>query len=265
MKNSFLLFCAVLSLGGAAAFGQETSLGTLVGSEAAAELASQGTIKRVQLKAPKQILVPRDGLGMEIKGEIDSFSPTLMVEVLYIYKKKSGGADGAWTAEQRLAVYNAVRSLSTLSGIEYYSASRKTMRTFYEVSYAIAGPDAKERRPDPQVTDFASLPTAYAFQKDLTFGENIYRYDYKAGSSALSFTQTNLTGMSYGIVPILGKERLRSVVYVTDLGDSLLVYAASAAKATLLPGIEGKVRDSFSNRADAIYKWFSGHMDRIFP
>ena len=264
MKNAYVFVFAILALSGGVAAGQESALEALVGKDAAMELGAQGSIKRVQLKAPKQILVPRDSLGAEIKEEIDSFSPTLMVEALYVYQKKQGGAAGVWTPEQRLAVYNAVRSLSTLSGIEYYSASRKKMRTFYEESYAIEGPDKKERKPDPLVTDFVSLPTAYAFQKDLTFGENVYRYDYKAGEAALSFAQTNLTGMSYGIVPILGKERLRTVVYVTDLGEALLVYAVSAAKATLLPGIEGKVRDSFSNRADAIYKWFSGHMDRIF-
>jgi len=264
MKNAYVCMFALLAISGGFAFGQEAALEALVGKDAAKELGAQGSLKRVQLKAPKQVLVPRDEMGAEIQEEIDSFAPTLMVEALYVYKKNPVVSAGVWTTEQRLAVYNAVRSLSTLRGIEYYSASRKTMRTFYEESYAIEGADKKERRPDPLVTDFVTLPTAYALQKDLTFGENIYRYDFKAGAAALSFAQTNLTGMSYGIVPILGKERLRTVVYVTDLGESLLVYAVSAAKATLLPGIEGKVRDSFSNRADAIYKWFSGHMDRIF-
>jgi hypothetical protein len=51
---------------------------------------------------------------------------------------------------------------------------------------------------------------------------------------------------------------------VIDVEGYLLVYALSAAKTPLIPGLEGKMRDSFSNRADAIYGWFTQQANRIF-
>jgi len=264
MKKNVLvaIFMASLVLG--VAFGQQDGLPLLIGAESARELLAQGTIKWVQLKSPQQALLPRDSLGSEIRTQIEAFAPSLMVEALYLYKKPASGADKLWNESERLAVFNAIRSLSTLSGIEYYSASRKKMRIFYEKSFAIANPEKTDPLPDPLVSSLPSKSTIYVLQKDLTFGENIYQYDYTTSGEALSFTQTNLTDMDYGVITIFGKGRLKTVVYVTDVGDSLLLYAVSAGKATLLPGIEGKVRDSFSNRADAIFKWFVGQMTPIF-
>lgn len=266
MKHTIHVVSALvcLVLGGGAAFAQSASMESLIGKENSEELVAQGTVKRIGLKTSLPILAPRDSLGVEIRATMESFEPNLLVEVLYLYKKPGSGGHQPWTAEQRLAVYNTMRSLSTLSGIQYYSASRKTMRTFYETSYAISDPDKQLRIPDPVVTDFEAQPTVYALQTDLTFGKNLYRYDYRAADTALSFTQSNLTTLKYGILPILGVGRLRTTIYVTDLGDDLVVYAVSAAKATLLPGVDNKVRDSFSNRADAIYKWFVGNMDLIY-
>ena len=59
MKNAYVFVFAILALSGGVAAGQESALEALVGKDAAAELGAQGSLKRVQLKAPKQILVPR--------------------------------------------------------------------------------------------------------------------------------------------------------------------------------------------------------------
>jgi len=135
------------------------------------------------------------------------------------------------------------------------------MRVFYESSSVVEGPDGKTPAADP-VSDYVpDRATLYAVQKDLSFGENRYRYDYVCTPQDIGFTQTNLTGMSYGLVPVLGKERLRTIVLVSDTDEGLLLYAVSAARTTLLPGLDSKIKSSFSNRADAIYRWFSLRAD----
>jgi ribosomal protein L30E len=115
------------------------------------------------------------------------------------------------------------------------------------------------------MVDFPEDKTiVYAKQTDITFGENIYKYEYLSYDDMLVFTQTNLTTMKYGILSLLGKNKLLSLVAIIDAEDCLLVYSATLVKASLLPGIEGKVRDSFSNRADAVYGWFKASADRTF-
>jgi len=97
----------------------------------------------------------------------------------------------------------------------------------------------------------------FARQKDLTFGDNVYRYDFLTFPNAVLFTQENVTPLNYGIVPVIGKGNLRSVMAVIDCGDIILIYAVSMAKAASMPGLSDKIGDSFSNRAQAILSWFS--------
>jgi len=106
--------------------------------------------------------------------------------------------------------------------------------------------------------------TIYARQKDLTFGDNIYQYDYYSEPGAFIFIQQNLTSLSYGIIPAVGKNKLRSVAAVMDAGNYLLVYIASMSKAVSIPGMKERIGNSFANRSEAIFNWFSNQADKAF-
>jgi hypothetical protein len=80
----------------------------------------------------------------------------------------------------------------------------------------------------------------------------------------LIFVQQNLTAMNAGIIPAVGKNKLRTVMAVIDAGDSLLIYAVSMAKAAPFPGLGERIGNSFTNRAEAVLKWFSGRADGVF-
>jgi hypothetical protein len=261
MKNT--IFMALLT---AAVFSPlaAVSLEDLTGPERAAELAAGNIVTEVQLKDPRPILIPRH---LELRRMIDeimkALEPGLFVESLYRYEKPAGAA-GGWTDEERTRLYNEALALSSLAGIQYYSASRKTMRTFYEYSRVIDGADTKRALPDPVFSEVPRELRIYARQKDLTFGDNIYRYDYSANEDSFIFVQQNLTAMTAGIIPAVGKNKLRSVVAVIDTGDSLLFYAASMAKTVSLPGMGDRIGNSFTNRAEAILRWFSGQADKVF-
>jgi hypothetical protein len=138
------------------------------------------------------------------------------------------------------------------------------MRTFYESSGIIDGPDTGRPLPDPVYAVPPVELVVYARQKDLTFGENIFRYTYYARPDALFFVQENISAMNAGIIPAVGKNRLRSVMAVIDAGPYLLIYVASMAKAASVPGMARRVGASFSNRTEAILKWFFGRADKVF-
>jgi hypothetical protein len=70
--------------------------------------------------------------------------------------------------------------------------------------------------------------------------------------------------MNVGIIPAVGKNKLRSLVAVIDTEDSLLIYAASFAKAAAIPGLGERIGGSFTNRAQAILGWFSNQADKAF-
>jgi hypothetical protein len=210
-------------------------------------------------------LIPRHRFTQELVDAImGDLSPGFLVESRYLYKKPAGAAPGAWSEAERSALYNEALALSTLAGIEYFSTSRNTMRTFYETSSVIDGPDTRKPRNNPIYGTPPAELTVYTEQKDLTFGNNIYKYEYHARSDALIFVQENDTAMKMGIITAVRKNNLRSVVAVIDAGDYLLIYAASMAKAASVPGMSRRVGASFSTRAEAMLKWFSGQADKAF-
>jgi hypothetical protein len=187
-----------------------------------------------------------------------------MVETLSLYKKPAAAERPLWSEAEQISIYNGILALSTLTGLQYYSASRKTMRTFYENSYVIADPSSKTAVPDPAFLIPPSRLTIFARQKDLTFGDNTYQYDYYSFPGALILVQENLSSLNYGIITAVGKNRLRSVLAVIDAGEYLLVYAVSMAKAASLPGMKERIGNSFSTRAEAMLKWFEAQAERAF-
>ena len=201
----------------------------------------------------------RGGLLTKVHAELN---PSVMVETLNIYKKPEAAGRHNMSAEEETSLFNEVLALSTLAGIQYYSASRGTMRTFYETSSVIDGPSSKKPLSDPVFSKPPAELTIYARQKDLTFGDNIYQYDFYYSPGSLIFIQQNLTTLTAGIIPAVGKNKLRSVVAILDAEDYLLVYAVSMAKAASLPGMNERVGNSFSNRVEAVVHWFSNQADK---
>jgi hypothetical protein len=222
-------------------------------------------LNRVQYKNPSPLLVPKDPYVQGLaEGMIKALVPSFFVETLYLYKKPQGSSPLRWSVPEQTALYNQVLALSSLAGLQYYSHSRGEIRTFYESSTVVSGPDGKIPVDDPRYARPPGDLTIYARQKYLTFGDNIYKYEYHSRSDSLVFIQENLSSMNYGLVPAVGKNKLRSMVAVFDAGEYLLIYAVSMARAASIPGMGERVGRSFSARAEAILLWFSAQADKAF-
>jgi hypothetical protein len=259
MKGIFLVVFTIALL--PPVFG--SSLEELVGSERAALLRDKDEpIGLLQQKTPHPQLLPRhEGLDRLVASVQRSLNPSMMVETLALYRKPSSAE---WSKTEQTDLFNRLTALSTLAGIEYYSASRQAMRIFYETSQVIDGPDKKKPLSDPSYDTLPSSLILHARQKDLTFGDNIYRYDYHTGAGFLFFVQENLTTMTAGIIPAVGKNKFRSMVAVIDAGDVLLIYAAAMAKAASIPGMGDRIGASFTNRINAVLQWFTTKADKVF-
>ena len=255
---SFLLFLFSLAVPVLAA-----SLDELIGPETAAILRTAGEpLTEVRQKNLNPRFLPRhEGLERSVADIQNSLEPNIFVEALSLYRKPFSAEKNK---EEQTGLLNQLLALSTLAGIQYYSESRKTMRIFYESSYIIDDPVNKNPLPDPV---YAALPDSlilYARQKDLTFGDNIYRYDYHTGADVVFFVQENITPMKAGIIQAVGKNKFRTLVAVFDAGDSLLIYAAAMAKTVSLPGMGDRIGASFANRMKAIFQWFAIRADMSF-
>ena len=223
-----------------------------------------GLILETRFTESAPVLIPNDDeLRQFVTGVLGTISHNIVVEALYLYEKpeQSHTSSDNWDNAQKTRLFNQLLAISTLEGIQYYSASRGTMRTFFEYSRVIDQPNRKNPLPDPV---FSALPASFSLytrQKDLTFGDNTYLYDFKTARNGIFFVQENLSALTIGIIPAVRRGNLKSVFAVFDCGDTLLIYAVSLTKALSFSSLHERIGASFSNRAEAVINWFTGRAD----
>lgn len=232
--------------------------GAILGREALAALSAGGDLRAASSgRGAAPSLAPDHPAARALRDELAREAPDVIVEALFLWRKPRAAAPAA----ELLETYNVLRAIGSLQGIEYYSASRKAMRLFYEYSSLIDGPETKAPTADRRLAALPRAETLYARQKDLSFGDNLYRYDFTSGPDYIASLSANLTTMRYGIVPVAAPEALkvRSLAILVDEG--IVFYAISSAKAAVVPGVRAKLESSFGNRAQAIYDWFAAKAD----
>jgi hypothetical protein len=165
-----------------------------------------------------------------------------------------------------LKLYNLLRSVSSMKGIEYYSASRRRKRTLFAESYAIDDPVKRQRLPDPLVDEIPPSATIYIFQEDLTFGKNVYRsdYHYDVEEGALALRNENLTPMRYLLMTMVQPAQSLTWIVLIPYEGNLLFYGLACARTASLFGLEKSKEDSFYNRLKAIYGWYTAEVGKMF-
>lgn len=256
-RRAFLALASMLVVFGAAS-ASAAPLASVVGPGAASVLLG-GEEPRASSSGDGLALslAPAHPAAYAIRDAIRSESPDVVVEAAFLWRRP-----GPAPADEVLIAYNALRSIGSLEGIQYYSASRGRVRTLYVRSTLLAGPDSDATLPDSRLS---SLPeggeTLYALQEDTTFGENRYRVGLSAGDGYVAQSSSNLTGMRLGFIPVAGPGDVVVRVLVVQVDEGLLFYVASSARAAVMPGVRGSLERSFANRAAAAFAWFSGIMD----
>jgi hypothetical protein len=256
---SAALFLAIADAGCAYALNSSAPTGSLLArlfpADAAGQLAASG--KAVRTSSGEPGLLPLHQGSDSIRDALASEKPSLLVEAVFVLPRPKPADDAAMSTELA-TIYGILRSLGSLQGIEYYSVSRKSMRTFYAESFIIDDPSSKARVPDPAPPAPGALPateTLFAFQRDLSFGANTYRYDYRSYPNAILLKSSNLTRMSYGPLPLIAPSTLNTRLLVIQAEDGLLFYVESGTDAPAI--FKGRLGESFANRAEALYRWFS--------
>lgn len=247
----FLLPCALWAAPLASLVSPDVASGLLAGSEYRRSATG---------KTAGTAWTPGHALAARVTGELASEKPNVVVEALYLWKKPASASPEAET----LAVYNILRSVASLQGIEYWSASRGKMRLFYEESWRVVSPTDTARIPDQALTELPQRESITVWQKDLSFGGNLNQVDYTSAADGVLMESVNLTKMYYSVVPVASPGALKVRVLVLSVDEGLLFWVVSSANATVVPGVRGKLESSFGNRAEAIFRWFAGKAEEAW-
>ena len=225
-------------------------------------LQSQGELRSSLGDGAVPRLAPRIPRRAQIVDQVRLLDPTVGVEVLAIYPGSGVPRD---TPEALLELYNLMHAVSRMKGLEYYSASRKRMRTLFSQSYVIDEPSSRKPVPDRIFT--GEIPTeeqTYIFQEDLTFGGNAYSADYFRDGQVLSLRTNNLTPMRYLGIPLVRERESLTWICLIPFGDGILFYGLACARSGRFLGLEKSTarEESFYHRLKALYRWYTEALGR---
>ena len=255
-----IIFCGVFVVCALNIYAQ-AKLENYVSAATAQELRQNGSIKKIHDDGDDILkIVPKSDYTAKInsyrvaKGEKNF---PFVYESLYYMKKdfllkSSNSFKKDITIDDISRIF---RSVSKMTGMTYYSTTRKKDLVLYKKAFTIAGPDSKE--PVADKTDgSADGKVLYCLQDDASFGECRYKLNYHQQDNMLLAVFTSIDNL--GIGPITGIEagNMRIICFVINCDDGLLLYLATDANCKKVPGIKKQVTDSMSTRIDAVYKWF---------
>ncbi len=224
------------------------------------ETSLQYTFKGTQNLA----LFPALPIKARIEPEVARVKPTIGVELLMLFNPDIADTLAQMReSEYHLRIYNVLRSISTLKGIEYYSASRKRMRTFFYDAYAIESPDNRKKRGDPLVWSIPPNSSIYTYMKDSSLGNYVAEIRYHYHFDYFSMSIRNQTLLSWFIFPLVQPQKLNMFVLIVPRGDQLLFYGLSYVNASNIFGIAESKTASFYNRLIALFNWFSTNYKRV--
>ncbi|MBN1648316.1 MAG: hypothetical protein JW874_09800 [Spirochaetales bacterium] len=250
LRNLLTLFLITAGLPGLHA--QEEA----INAETNRLLSEQGELVHFFSEAEDLQLLPALAFSEDIKTDMIGLQPKIGGEILYRQELPASLAESS-TAERDLHIYNTMRMISLMQGIEYYSRSREKMRLLFEESYFVDKFKSKTPLPDMPVKSIPAHQSLVCFQKDLSFGTNYYRLDYSFASSVSRLYYSNLDTMFYKkLIKAVAPEKMIIELMVFIEQDMLYVYGIFGASVPGLLGMDEKAKGSFYERLKAIRNWY---------
>ena len=209
-------------------------------------------------------VLPVSGFTEPIRQEISDGGLTLGMEGLYLLSGLPPGYRNSPSRERTLKIYNILRSVSTLRGLEYYSETSNKMKTLFEESWAIDDFESKQKISDPLVSELQPFDSISIYQKDNRFSKNQYTMSFRNEEVNLSTSIVNHTPLKVsGIIKLVDPENMQIHITIMPYQEGLAVYVMMAA-ATDTRSFRSRAQQSFANRAIALKNWFEQRLDEEF-
>ena len=193
----------------------------------------------------------------QILADVRRLDPTISVELLRWYDGLSVRFD---TPEGRLRLFNAMRALSTMKGLIYWSASRGAERVLFTLSHAVAGPDDLAPLPDPVDSLLPDADRRWSLQVDQTFGRHVYVGTYTNRPDHLVVRSENADTISFMLVPVMKPGGLLTYSVLVPFPDGVLLAGLVCSKLSV-PAIGREGREaSLLNRLVALSNWVSARL-----
>ena len=195
-------------------------------------------------------------LADNIVEKFNALDPNVTVEALYKVPYPSDMLTGY---DRDLILYNIVREVSNITGVQYFSRTKNKLRVLFDDVYAVN--EKKKPIDDPVVFDIPEYDSFPMHMKEANLGRDYYLAEYLYDGQDMSFSLTNTSNMSF-VLRVVGKEDMQIDLLLMPLEDEILIYGYCGVKLAN-PGFVNKIMDPFSSfyrRLYAMEIWFSNSL-----
>jgi len=224
-------------------------------------LGKENQLRGVSFKEDIRHLVPINSLAQkhltEYLNKDDSFTVIALNFIPFPKRMEDMGE-----FEKQLFIFNTMRSISTQEGITYIShRAGDKPKTLIEKSWYLETPKSRSGIDDPFSYNIPKNDTYYVYQRDSSFGSNIYQHDYETNDKEIFVKVTNLDKVKvFSIFTAVKKEQLAIAMDTYLLDDGILLTAMATIEGRKpeikVMGITVDLPSAFNRRITALGDWF---------
>lgn len=242
-----LLFCgAALILPGVVVASPADLLPT-----AAQTIRFGGTLQEYRDDHRAVAFIPNHPLAQEIRRTLDDQRPNVISERIVVTPR-------GVTGDEQLELFNSLRRVSALAGLEYYNPRKDRWHTLFHSSQTIDNPRNRRVIPDQEVTTIPRAESLYVLQDTPPFGDIVYEYHYQSdGTGAFLFRSLNEDSLIYRRMRVARPGQTFSYILVIPGEDYVVTYGIGGVRAFTLFGLlDDRIEAAFGGRTDGIFDWY---------
>ncbi len=152
-----------------------------------------------------------------------------------------------------------IGAISALTGMRYWSTTRKGWHTLILSAYALSGPTEDQRRKDFSSDEMLEGRTFYFHQEDNLSGKAVYQLRLvKASSDRLVFTTENVSTMRFFLITLFQPGEIQSIYFLDRESQDAWRYYCIARTGKKASSLTAGHPASSINRAVAFYRYLVG-------
>lgn len=245
-----------------ALFAETKAYKEIVPTDFVVELENSGMVRLIHEdgKDNGRHLMPENDYADTIRDLVVAKKPgnyPFICESLYLINKEKYAKNMDISQMNIQAVSEAVRSISKMQGMSYYSTTRKKRIVLYKSAYTLENENSKARINDRNTGNPDGTKNWLLFD-DASFGEVRYELNYRQNENTFYMGYQNIDDIKVLFMkPVEAKNLIVQALFI-DCGDDYLVYIVSDVDCMKIPGMKKQIEESFVSRMDALSEWLSG-------
>ncbi|ADY12741.1 hypothetical protein SpiBuddy_0914 [Sphaerochaeta globosa str. Buddy] len=173
-------------------------------------------------------------------------------------------------SERQLAVFNAIRAISTQEGLTYISwrAGNKEKVLIEKSSYMEDSKNLNKLVTDPVATVFPFTEQSYVYQRDSSFGGNRYLHTYTNTDKEIFVEISNISSLKVlGLFTAVKAGQLSINMGTYQLDEGLLLVALTSVRdrkpEVSVLGLTVDLPSAFRRRIVALQNWFISQLNTL--